>query len=136
MTALTKIACALLMTTGLAAPVLAAPGDAGSGPTMDSTPKNDAGSGPTKGANSNPTIGATSGRTSNDQSSMNGQSGMNGQNGQGAMNGQSAMNAKPGSMKISKRLQSDLIKADFTDIKIMPSSFLVQAKDSQGNRWS
>ena len=34
---------------------------------------------------------------------------------------------------ISQRLRDDLTKAGFTDITIMPSSFLVRAKDSQGN---
>ena len=34
---------------------------------------------------------------------------------------------------ISQRLRDDLSKAGFSDIKIMPSSFLVRAKDSQGN---
>ncbi len=34
---------------------------------------------------------------------------------------------------ISERLRNDLTKAGFTDITIMPSSFLVRAKDSQGN---
>ena len=34
---------------------------------------------------------------------------------------------------VSQRLRNDLTKAGFTDIKIMPSSFLVRAKDSQGN---
>lgn len=34
---------------------------------------------------------------------------------------------------ISQRLRNDLSKAGFTDIKIMPSSFIVRAKDSQGN---
>jgi len=34
---------------------------------------------------------------------------------------------------VRQRLQADLAKAGFTDIKIMPSSFLVRAKDSQGN---
>ena len=121
MTALTKIACALLMTTGLAGAALAAPGDAGSGPTTGATPQNDAGSGPTKGANSNPTNSTASG-----QNSTNGQTSMNG------MNGQNAMSAGRG-MQISKTLKKDLDKAGFTDIKIMPESFLVQAKDSQGN---
>lgn len=56
---------------------------------------------------------------------------MNGQNG---MNGaRNAMNAGPGGMKISERLKNDLTKAGFTDIKIMPESFMVRAKDSQGN---
>lgn len=34
---------------------------------------------------------------------------------------------------ISDKLRADLTKAGFTDIKIMPSSFMVRAKDSQGN---
>jgi hypothetical protein len=34
---------------------------------------------------------------------------------------------------ISQRLRDDLAKAGFTNITIMPSSFLVRAKDSQGN---
>ncbi len=34
---------------------------------------------------------------------------------------------------VSQRLRDDLTKAGFTDITIMPSSFLVRAKDSQGN---
>jgi hypothetical protein len=34
---------------------------------------------------------------------------------------------------ISERLRADLTRAGFTDITIMPSSFLVRAKDSQGN---
>jgi hypothetical protein len=62
---------------------------------------------------------------------MNGQSSMNGQNG---TNGQTGMNAGPDNMQISKTLKSDLSKARFTDIKIMPSSFLVRAKDSRATR--
>jgi hypothetical protein len=34
---------------------------------------------------------------------------------------------------IAQKLNTDLGKAGFTDIKIMPSSFLVRAKDSQGH---
>ena len=34
---------------------------------------------------------------------------------------------------LSQKLHDDLAKAGFTDITIMPSSFLVRAKDSQGN---
>jgi len=55
MTAFAKLACALFLTTALAAPAMAAEGDAGSGPTMGATPKNDAGSGPTKGYGSSGT---------------------------------------------------------------------------------
>ena len=127
MTAFTKIACALILTGGLAAPVWAAPGDAGSGPTTGATATNDAGSGPTNGAAST--------NKSNSQSSMNGQNGMNGQNDMNGQNGmnQSAMNGGPGGMKIRQKLKSDLTNAGFSDIQIMPQSFLVRAKDSQGN---
>ena len=34
---------------------------------------------------------------------------------------------------IIQRLRADLGKAGFTDITVMPSSFMVRAKDSQGN---
>ena len=34
---------------------------------------------------------------------------------------------------MSQKLRDDLTKAGFTNITIMPSSFLVRAKDSQGN---
>ena len=40
---------------------------------------------------------------------------------------------RAGATRISQRLRDDLTKAGFTDITIMPSSFLVRAKDSQGN---
>ena len=47
----------------------------------------------------------------------------------------SDQNAAPNARRprISQRLRDDLAKAGFTDITIMPSSFLVRAKDSQGN---
>ena len=34
---------------------------------------------------------------------------------------------------LSQKLRDDLTKAGFTDITIMPSSFVVRAKDSQGH---
>ncbi len=34
---------------------------------------------------------------------------------------------------VSQKLRDDLTKAGFTNITIMPSSFLVRAKDSEGN---
>ena len=49
------------------------------------------------------------------------------------MNGQNAMNGGPGGMKIRQKLKDDLSKAGFTDIQMMPESFLVRAKDSSGN---
>ena len=48
----------------------------------------------------------------------------------------SAQNAAPnpqGPAHIGQKLRDDLAKAGFTNITIMPSSFLVRAKDSQGN---
>ena len=116
MTAFTKIACALLLSSGLAAPALAAPGDAGSGPT--------------NGAASMNKPSAEHTPATNGQSSMNGQNGMNGQN---ATNGQNAMNSAQGGLHISQKLRNDLTNAGFTDIRIMPESFMVRAKDSQGN---
>ena len=113
MTALTKFACALLLTGGLAAPAWA--GDAGTGQTTGATSTNQAGS-----------MGQTTGGQTITQGSMNGQNGTNGQS-------PNAMNAGPGGMQVSETLKNDLSKAGFTDIQIMPSSFLVHAKDSQGN---
>ena len=119
MATLTKIACALILTGGLAAPALAAPGDAGSGPTTGATSTSDAGSGATKGASA----GSMNTNTSDQNATANGQS---------SMNGQTAMNAGTG-MRITQKLREDMSKAGFTDIKIMPSSFMVRAKDLQGN---
>lgn len=51
-------------------------------------------------------------------------------------NSPGAQNATPGEQApghLSAKLRDDLTKAGFTDIKIMASSFLVRAKDSQGN---
>jgi len=36
-------------------------------------------------------------------------------------------------MQVQQQLRSDLSKAGYSDIKIVPGSFLVQAKDKQGN---
>jgi len=120
----------LLLSSGLAAPALAAPGDAGSGPTTGATATNDADSGPTNGAASMNKPSAEHTPATNGQSSMNGQNGMNGQN---ATNGHNAMNSAPGGLHISQKLRNDLTNAGFTDIHIMPESFMVRAKDSQGN---
>ena len=49
MTTFANLACALFLASALAGPVMAAEGDAGSGPTRGATPTNDAGAGPTKG---------------------------------------------------------------------------------------
>jgi hypothetical protein len=40
----------------------------------------------------------------------------------------------PGTTQVEQQLHQDLSKAGYTDIKIMPGSFLVQAKDKQGNQ--
>ena len=53
MTSISKYACALVLTGGLASPALAASGDAGNGPTTGATSTNDSGSGPSKGAAAN-----------------------------------------------------------------------------------
>ena len=50
---------------------------------------------------------------------------------QNSMNGP---NAAPGrAQRAVQKMRDDLMKAGFTDIHIMPSSFLVRAKDSSGN---
>jgi hypothetical protein len=51
----------------------------------------------------------------------------------GTVGGQDAAPNAQAPSHISQRLRDDLTKAGFTDITIMPSSFLVRAKDSQGN---
>ena len=38
-----------------------------------------------------------------------------------------------GSMNIRQQLQAQLSKNGYTDVQIMPSSFVVRAKDKQGN---
>ena len=50
MTTFANLACALFLASALAGPVIAAEGDAGSGPTRGATPTNDAGAGPTNGS--------------------------------------------------------------------------------------
>ena len=110
----TRTVCALLLTTALAAPALAAPGDAGSGPTTGATTTNDAGSGPTNGA--------ASGARNAPGASPNGTN-------QEAANTQSPT----GGMRVAQKVRDDLTRAGFTDIHVMPSSFLVRARDSSGN---
>lgn len=50
-----------------------------------------------------------------------------------AAGGQTATADAQAPARISEKLRNDLTKAGFTDIAIMPSSFIVRAKDSQGN---
>jgi hypothetical protein len=104
-------ASALFILGALATPSFAAPGDAGSGQTMGATKSNDAGSGPTQGAASNPANAPTP----------------------TSPQGTNAQNTPGGGMRIAQKMRDDLTKAGFTDIHIMPSSFLVRAKDSSGN---
>ena len=112
MTSLTNYMCALVLTGGLATPAFAAQGDAGSGPTAGATATSDAGSGPTKGAPGN--LASPMQRSSTDA------------------------NADPAATSaanthIAQKLRADLNKAGYTDITIRPSSFFVQAKNSEGN---
>ena len=47
---------------------------------------------------------------------------------------QSNAQTNPGAMaKVRQELEQNLTKAGFTDIKIMPESFLIRAKDKDGN---
>ena len=49
-----------------------------------------------------------------------------------ATTGASAKTA-PDAMQVQQDLHQDLTKAGYTDIRIVPGSFLVRAKDKQGN---
>ena len=132
MMSFTKYAFAFVLAGGLATPALAAQADAGSGPTTGATSTNDAGSGPTKGAADRP-----------ESPMQHGQSELNANPaavnpGSPVQKGETEMNANPattggGNMHIAQKLRADLGKAGFTNITIMPSSFLVRAKDSEGN---
>ena len=51
----------------------------------------------------------------------------------GSINGQNAAPNPQGPAHLGQKLRDDLAKAGFTNITIMPSSFVVRAKDSQGN---
>jgi hypothetical protein len=131
MTSFTKYACAFVLAGGLAAPAFAVEGDAGSGPTTGATSTNDAGSGPTKGAlkPESPTQHGRSELNAN-PAAVN--------PGSPVQKGETGMNANPAATggantHITPRLRADLGKAGFTNITIVPSSFLVRAKDSEGN---
>lgn len=113
MTSLTTYVCALVLTGGLATPALAAPGDAGSGPTAGTTATNDAGSGPTTGASGN--LANPKQQPSSTDANAN------------------TTATSAGNMHIAQKLRADLDKAGYTDITIRPSSFFVQAKNSEGN---
>lgn len=51
----------------------------------------------------------------------------------GSTSGQNSSPSAQTPAHLSQKLRDDLTKAGFTDITIMPSSFTVRAKDSQGN---
>jgi hypothetical protein len=51
----------------------------------------------------------------------------------GSTSDQNAAPSAQAPTHLSQKLRDDLGKAGFTDITIMPSSFLVRAKDAQGN---
>ena len=131
MMSFTKYAFAFVLAGGLATPALAAQADAGSGPTTGATSTNDAGSGPTKGAADRP-----------ESPMQHGQSELNANPaavnpGSPVQKGETEMNANPattggGNMHIAQKLRADLGKAGFTNITIMPSSFLVRAKELGG----
>ncbi|MFY9971044.1 MAG: hypothetical protein WBQ45_23530 [Roseiarcus sp.] len=105
MTTLTKLACAFVLAGGLAVPAFAA--------TTGT---------PSPGSAGDPNVANGQSAMSNDQNDR-----TNGPTaGQNATTGQNAMH-------IGQRLRADLGKAGYTDITIMPSSFIVHAKDSQGN---
>jgi hypothetical protein len=120
-TQFTKYALACLIAGGLAAPAYAdstngeAPSDQSTGAVMQNP---SSGQGGDQNAANNPGNAG--------QGSMN--SGANSMNG-----GRNGMGADQRSMQVSSRLRQDLSKAGFTDISLMPTSFLVRAKDSQGN---
>jgi len=105
MTSLTKYACALILASGFAAPAFAATTGT---PTPGST-------GDTSAADGQSAM-------SNDQNGMNDQSSIY----NGNKNGQAAMH-------IGQHIRNDLSKAGYTDITIMPTSFMVRAKDKEGN---
>ena len=51
----------------------------------------------------------------------------------GSTSGQSAAPNPQGPAQLGQKLRDDLARAGFTNITIMPSSFVVRAKDRQGN---
>ena len=106
MTSVSKLACALVLAGGLATPAFA---QTNGTPTPGS-------SGDQKEANGQNAV-------TPDQNATNAQ--------QGAIyNGNSNGDA---AMHIGRALRAELTKAGYSDVNIMPTSFMVRAKDSQGN---
>jgi hypothetical protein len=75
--------------------------------------------------NATPTPGSTG-----DQGNASGQSAVSNDQSSPIYNGNSNGQA---AMHIGSALRAELTKAGYTDINIMPTSFMVRAKDSQGN---
>jgi hypothetical protein len=132
MTSITKYACTFVLAGGLASPGLAAEGDAGSGPTTGATSTNDAGSGPTKGTAVNSQSPTQHGQTEMNANPAAVNPGSPIQKGQIETNANAATTGA-GGMHIAQKLRADLSKAGYTDITIIPSSFFVQAKNSDGD---
>lgn len=107
MKALSLYACAALIAGALTAPAFAA----------SDTNQNTTGSTPNAGS-----AASTAATSTPDATTGAGQSSMTGQNG-GSMAGQNG-----GGMHIGQKIRDDLTKAGFTDIHVMPSSFLVRAR--------
>jgi hypothetical protein len=79
---------------------------------------------PTLAASTNPT---TPDATNADENAVNGQSPTK------SPKAETDQTDNPADMKMSEKLSSDLAQSGFTEIKIIPESFLVRAKDPQGN---
>ena len=131
MTPITKYACAFVLAGGLASPALAAQGDAGSGPTTGATSTNEAGSGPTKGAAADSQTPVQHGQTNANANSAAASSGSSMQKGQTGDEREFGHDEGGANMHVAQKLRSDLGKAGFTNITIMPSSFIVRAKNSE-----
>ena len=105
MTSVSKFACALVLTCGLAIPALA---------QTNGTPIQ--GSTGDEGANGQNAMSNDQNATNADQSAVY----------KGNSNGDAAMH-------IGRALRAELTKSGFTNINIVPTSFMVRATDSQGN---
>jgi len=123
-TPFTKFTCAFVLAGALAAPAYADSTNGGVAPS-DASPKASATQSGQTAANSQGQAGGQNSTANNEGSMNNGQSSMN--------NGQPGMAGARNPMQLSQKLRSDLSKAGFTDITVMATSFLVRAKDSEGN---
>ena len=132
MTPFTKLACALVMTAGLAAPAFAQ----STNNNMNGNPNNP------NSQNSEPyNQHSSQNRTGMNRNESGWNNGLNNNGWNGGNSGNSnafnnnGMNGANGSTlaQIGHNLRSDLSKAGFSDISIAPSSFIVHAKDREGN---